>query len=113
MIDSYRFGHIVVDGTSFDSDVMILPDGRVDSSWWRKEGHALTLDDINVLVAAAPEIIVAGTGASGRMRPEPALADQLDERGMSFKALPTDEAVDFFNEVRRDRKAGACLHLTC
>jgi hypothetical protein len=34
----------------------------------------LCVDDILALVDAAPELIVAGTGTSGRMRPEAGLA---------------------------------------
>jgi len=40
MIESYKFGEILIDGVTYTSDVIIYPDS-VDFKWWRKEGHLL------------------------------------------------------------------------
>jgi hypothetical protein len=40
MIESYKFGEIIITGKKYDSDLIIYPD-HIDSSWWRKEGHLL------------------------------------------------------------------------
>lgn len=113
IIEKYSFGRIAVDGTTFTSDIIIFPDGRVEKSWWRKSGHSLTVDDIKGLINAGPEVIIAGTGASGMMKPECGLEDYLDDRGIEFKALQTEEACRLFNELKDQRRTGACLHLTC
>lgn len=39
-IASYSFGKITIDGQTFTSDLIIYP-GRIDPSWWRREGHFL------------------------------------------------------------------------
>ncbi len=44
-ITLYDFGKIVVDGETHTRDVIIHP-GRVEGSWWRKEGHRLQVDDL-------------------------------------------------------------------
>jgi hypothetical protein len=44
-IDQYEFGRIVVDGREETRDLIILP-GRVVRNWWRRDGHALVLDDL-------------------------------------------------------------------
>lgn len=113
MIEGYSFGSMVVDGTEYTSDLVIFPGGRVQPSWWREEGHGLSLDDLAELVAAEPEIIVAGTGASGLMVPDPALAGALKRKGIELRAAPTGEALRIFNDLSAERRVGGCFHLTC
>ena len=52
-----------------------------------------------------------GTGADGRMRPDPDTVLQL-QRGVTVEALPTGQAVRRFGELDPAR-AAAALHLTC
>jgi hypothetical protein len=113
MIEGISFGSITIDGTTYTSDLIRFPDGRVVEPWWRSTGHRLTLDDITDLVAAAPEVIVAGCGVSGMMKPEPGLSDALAERGIAFYAAPNKEAAERFNRLCGVKKAAACFHLTC
>ena len=49
----------VIDGKTYHSDLIIFPDGRIQSSWWRKSGHRLSLEDIAHLVDASPYIFRA------------------------------------------------------
>ncbi|HIQ22802.1 MAG TPA: hypothetical protein EYH34_16375, partial [Planctomycetes bacterium] len=81
MIDSYEFGRIVIDGQTFTSDVIIFPD-RVDANWWRKEGHRLQLADLEGIWEAQPELLVVGTGATGRMEVAPEVARRLSDQGV-------------------------------
>jgi hypothetical protein len=114
MIESSAFGRMTIDGLSYTSDLFIYPDGRVKDGWWRQRGHALTVDDILTLVDAAPDLIVAGTGTSGRMRPDADLSSFLRERGIGFIAEPTPRAVNIYNDnVVAGLVVGACFHLTC
>lgn len=112
-IEAYSFGRIVIAGREYTSDVIIYPDGRVQGSWWRASGHRLSLADIGGLVGSRPDVIVAGTGSSGMMVPDKELADRLRERGIVLESMPTADAVERYNRVAVDRRAGACLHLTC
>src|SRR5262245_49548783 len=67
-IEHYEFGRIVVAGQEEQRDLIILPD-RVVRNWWRREGHALVLEDLDDVLDDLPERLVIGTGAYGRMRP--------------------------------------------
>ena len=113
VIESCSFGRIIIDGRRYNSDVIIYPDGRIEDNWWRSSGHRLTAEDITGLIAAGPEIIIAGTGVYGRMVPANRLAPLLSEQGIVFKALPNDAAMSAFNELPDHLRAGACFHLTC
>jgi hypothetical protein len=114
MIESTAFGVMTIDGRTYSSDLIIFPDGRVKDGWWRQRGHMLVVDDVLSLIDAAPGIIVAGTGTSGRMRPEAGLLPFLDERGIDFIAKPNPRAVEIYNDrLGKGESVGACFHLTC
>jgi hypothetical protein len=113
-IDDYAFGRIVVDGREARRDLVITPSG-VQPDWWRREGHVLSLDDLGGALAGGPARLVVGTGAEGRMRPEPGLADELRARQVTLEAMPTPDAVRRVNELVELGEVdwAAALHLTC
>ena len=113
VIDSFAFGSMVIDGRRYTSDLFIYPDGHVVDGWWRKKGHALTKEDIQTLLDAGCEVIIAGTGFHGRMKPEAGLREVLGKLGIQFMAYPNDQAVARFNDRPGEIALGACFHLAC
>src|SRR4029450_6343544 len=107
----YEFGRIVVDGDQETKDLIILPD-RLVRNWWRRDGHALVLDDLGEVLEGLPSHLVVGTGVDGRMRPDPDTIQQLQDRGVTVEVLPTSQAVRRFAELDPANPAAA-LHLTC
>jgi hypothetical protein len=110
-IENYSFGHVTVDGAEETRDVIVLPD-RVLRGWWRRDGHALVLADLDDVAAELPPRLVVGTGAFGRMRPDPRALAELERRGIAVEVMPTDEAVRRYGELD-PRATAAALHLTC
>jgi hypothetical protein len=110
-VESYRFGHIVVDGREETNDVIVLP-GRVVRNWRRRDGHSLVLDDLEDVLDELPGRLVIGTGANGRLHPDPVTLELLRQRGIEVEALPTEEAVRRLRELDPAATAAA-LHLTC
>ena len=113
MIESYSFGKMVINGSHHTADLIIYPDGSIQDSWWRSQGHLVSLSDITGLIATEPEIIVVGTGANGLMRPAAGLKEDLAEKGIELIAQPCEKAMHTFNKLRNDKKVGGCFHLTC
>jgi polyphosphate kinase 2 (PPK2 family) len=113
MIDKYEFGQIVVDGQSYESDVIILPDGVVVGDWQRKEEHVLHPKDVKSVVKAAPEVVVIGQGSVKNMRVLPETEKQLKASGMEVLAFKTAKACETYKELRNQRKVAAVLHVTC
>jgi hypothetical protein len=107
----YRFGRLVVDGEEHDRDVIVLPD-RVVRDWWRADGHSLVLPDLDDVLEELPERLIVGTGAYGRMYPDPHALEELRERGVEVEVLTTAEAVRRYGELD-PRRTAAALHLTC
>ena len=77
-IDQTDFGTITIDGTVFDHDVLILPNGEVKK---RKKklskaiygtSHILSLDEAKYVYEPGIERLIIGTGQSG-----PSLAGRL------------------------------------
>jgi hypothetical protein len=110
-IEGYRFGRVVVDGHEETTDVIVLPD-RIVRDWRRRDGHSLVLEDLEDVIDELPERLVLGTGADGRLRPDPVTLELLRRRGVVVEALPTEEAVRRFSELNPAATAAA-LHLTC
>lgn len=114
MIEACAFGSLKISGQTYTSDLMILPDDRIIPGWRREQGHRLSLDDIEPLMAADPDIIVVGTGIYGLMRPHAEMEPMMAQRGIQWVTQKTKAAVKSFNAYKAARKnVAACFHLTC
>ena len=112
-IDQYRFGHIDIEGQSFDADVISFPD-HVQERWWRREGHHLAQEDLETVLAEKPEVLVVGTGYYGRMQVPEDTLEVLRSEGIDVKVEQTSSAVAEFNRLQREcARIVAALHLTC
>jgi len=112
MIDSYKFGVIIINGRRHSSDVIIHPD-RVKDDWWRKEGHQLCIDDLEDVVEENPDVIVVGKGNPGLMKVLPETEDFVKSRGIKLIVQSTEEACKTYNQLSSSQKVIALLHLTC
>ena len=112
-IDHYTFGRIGVGSHEYDADIIIFPD-HVQERWWRRQGHRLAQEDLETVIAKAPQLLVIGTGYYGRMQvPEETLAI-LRAEGIEVRVSKTSDAVAEFNRLQRDcARIVAALHLTC
>jgi len=112
-IDSYQFGKIVIDGTAYNSDCLILG-GSVQSNWWRKQGHLLAVEDVLPVIEAKPAVLVVGCGASGLMKVSEDVGQVLREHSVELFTANTNKAVARFNELsEKGENVAAALHLTC
>ncbi len=111
-IDSYSFGRIVINGEIYTSDVVIYGD-RVDSAWWRREGHRLHPDDLADVLKACPEILVIGTGYAGVMTVPKETREHIRSKGIDVEVERTGKAVDRFNVLQAKKHVIAALHITC
>ncbi len=111
-IDDYSFGKIVINGKTYTSDVIVYPE-KVDASWWRKEGHYLQKADLKDIVAAAPDIVIIGTGNWGEMVVPKEIIDFLGSLGINAYTEKTSKAVSLFNSRPQDKKVIGAFHLTC
>ena len=112
-IDSYQFGRIVIDGITYNSDCLIFGE-TVHANWWRKQGHLLSPEDLQPVVAAKPSSLIVGCGASGLMKITKDLPQFLQGHNITLEDFDTYKAVERFNELSRTgENVAAALHLTC
>ena len=112
-IERYAFGKITVEGQTYTKDVIICP-RKVESPWWRREGHRLAVSDLDAILQACPAVLVVGTGYFGRMRVPQETLDFLESRGIRVHVAETNDAVALFNRLQEEcADTVAALHLTC
>ena len=111
-IDGYVFGRIIIDSKTYTTDVIIYPE-RVDSSWWRKEGHSLYKGDLPGIVGARPDVLIIGTGNMGVMQVPEGTIKYFEKQGIEVRVAKTGQAVEMFNSMPAGKKVIAAFHLTC
>ncbi len=106
----YAFGVVEIDGEVYRKDLIIFPDGSIHHSWWRADGHVLTVADIQIILVTDPSFLVVGAGNSGMMKPDAG----FKAKGVQVIILPTAQAVQEFNKLlSQSESCAGCFHLTC
>lgn len=110
------FGTIIVEGKSYDHDV-VIGEGQVrprDKSPSRplkgQYGHTpLTVEE--AIPWSQPKLVV-GSGYSGRLPVLPEIEEEAARRGVDLVVVPTAEAVGMLTD-REASSVNAILHVTC
>lgn len=111
-IEHYEFGKIVIDGKGYTKDVIVYPD-RINSNWWRKEGHELAVSDLNEVMNESFEVLIVGTGYSGCMKILKETEEYLKNKEIELIAKKSEEACNLFNELNKKKRVIGAIHLTC
>jgi len=110
LIEYYSFGKIVIDEETYTDDVILLGE-KVIPSWWRKRGHRVTKKDLERVLAYDPDLLIIGTGNSGRMKVPSDLSKKL---GFEVESYPTKRACKRYNDLlKKDKRIAGGFHLTC
>ena len=105
-IDHTDFGSITIEGTVFDHDVMILPDGEVKK---RKKklskaiygtSHILSLDEAKYVYRQGIERLLIGTGQYDNVRLSDEASDYFKRKHCQVDLEPTPAAIQTWNEAR-------------
>jgi len=118
-IDATDFGSITVEGTVFDHDVVISPDGEVSK---RKKklskavygtSHTISLEEAKYIYrrAAGADRLIVGAGQYGRVQLSPEAADFFTRKGCEIVLLPTPQVIGLWNET--EGRAVGLFHVTC
>jgi len=112
-VEKYRFGKIVVSGKSYSSDLIIFKD-FIKEKWWRKEGHRLHLEDLEILKNVEIDFLVIGTGSFGKMKVPEEVINELKLKEIDVIICKSAEAVERYNNLAKTGKNIAlAIHLTC
>lgn len=115
-ITHYSFGKMVIDGQDHDSDLVIVPEGKV--KYWGFDpdnNHIFSREFIEDLITDKVKTIIIGTGYNGAASlnaEAQELVEQIKSKGIQVHIMPTSEAVKLFNASSK-RGLLACFHLNC
>jgi hypothetical protein len=113
MIEAFSFGNIAVKGITYTNDIKIIQ-GKVVTTWWRKSGHKVDIDDIRDIIDARPDILVLGKGSPGMMKSTRSLCEFLKKNNIDLIEEKTSKAVKTFNRLfKQGKNVCAGFHLSC
>lgn len=112
-INDYGFGSMTVNGKKYNGDLIVFPD-RIKSEWWRKEGHSLSIEDLDEVLAYEPEVLVIGQGYFSCMKIPRNTQEILKREKFRVFESKTGAAWKVFNEeMKKGKKVVGAFHLTC
>ena len=114
-----EFGKIVVNGKSYNKDILIDSNGKV---FWRTDtakefygtSHSICTEEIAFLLTSEPQprVLFFGTGQyGGANRLEGGIKRECDKKGISLVVKKTPDAVTEFNKTSATK--AALFHVTC
>jgi hypothetical protein len=118
-IDRTAFGSITVEGSVFEHDVIIRPDGKVMK---RKKklskavygtSHTISRDEAKYVCdqGAGADRLIVGSGQYGNVELSPEAAAYVEDRKLTVLLLPTPEVIGVWNET--EGRAIGLFHVTC
>lgn len=115
-INNISWGRIEIEGGRSFKDAKLYPGGARE--WdWRETGTShesgVQPGDIEELLEKGANVIVIGKGMNNRLQIHPAAKQLLEDRGIAFHALPTEAAVQLYNDLSEKEAAAGLFHSTC
>jgi len=115
--ESLVWGKAVIDGKTYNYDIVVLPDGKIEPRTTPYEtlgSHTFTRGEIERLINAGAEVIVVGTGTSGMAKLSPEAQRLAAERGVELVVQISPLAINTYNQYAvQGRKVAALIHITC
>ena len=110
------WGKIEVQGVGTFRDAKIFPGGARE--WdWRETGTAhmpgIQPTDVRELLDRGATTIVLSQGMLRRLGICPETLEMLNKRRVRVHVLPTQDAVDLYNDLRKTEKVAGLFHTTC
>jgi len=116
-VNSFKFGSIILDGKKYSRDVFLYPDGSIrkrKGGFWKFGSHAIKREEIEELVKSTPDVLIVGTGTDGKATLNTDADAFLKGSGVESVVVPSQEAVDKYNELSaQDKHPAALIHITC
>lgn len=110
------WGKIEVEGVGTFRDAKVFPGGAREWNW-RETGTAhqpgILPADVRELLERGATTVVLSQGMSKCLHICPETLDLLNRKGVPAHVLPTPEAVDLYNELRKTEQVAGLFHTTC
>ena len=117
LIHSTEFGSITIEKETYDHDVLIRLDGKVQkrNKKLSKEiygtSHILSLPEAKFIYEETAETLIVGAGQDGLVHLSKEAQQYFAEKQLRVVLAPTPKAIDLWNEARG--KTIGVFHVTC
>jgi hypothetical protein len=112
----HSWGRIEVEGLGNGKDFILYPGGG--ESWdWNETGTSheggIQRAEVQLLLDRGSEVIILSRGVNGRLSVSQEARELLDESGIDYRILRTEEAIGEYNRLAGEKKVGGLFHSTC
>lgn len=115
-ITNLAWGKVEVAGRGPFRDAKIYPGGAREWDWRETGTHhvpGIQPADVEELIEHGVAIIVLSQGFWRCLQVAPETLALLAEKGIDVRVLPSPEAAERFNELRKREPVGCLIHSTC
>ncbi len=116
-IIAYSWGRLEIAGQEAPfKDAKLYPGGARPWDWnetGTQHSPGIQSADLEELVEHGAEVVVLSRGRQGRLEVTPEAQRYLQDQGVEVEIHRTPEAIQRYNELRRERPTGALIHSTC
>ncbi|MBN1333436.1 MAG: hypothetical protein JW971_06705 [Synergistales bacterium] len=117
IIEGSSFGKIVIDGITYDHDVVITLSGKITkrkkklSKKYFGTSHIISIEEADFLYEKGMDELIIGAGMNDSVTLSPEAENFFDRHKCTIHKAPTPEAVEIYNSSV-SRKVGL-FHVTC
>ena len=115
-ITSFQWGEVKTEDGNIYKDVKLFPGGSRE--WdWNETGTShvpgIQPEDVMELLEHNVEVVILSKGVNRRLQTCDETIEMLEDKGIKYHILQSEEAVQKYNELQTDQKVGALIHSTC
>jgi len=108
-IEKMKFGSIIINGKEYKNDVIVTN----TSVSTKESSHTITKEDIEDILLTDPDVIIIGTGTSGKVKVPKEVKVMVESHNKEMIIGKTPEVINDFNRIKTKNKVVGIFHLTC
>jgi len=115
-ITAIAWGRIEVEGVGTFRDAKVFPGGAREWDWGEtgtEHTPGIQPADVRELLHHGAKTVLLSQGMLKRLEICPETFDLLKEQGVALYVLPTQDAVDLYNDLRKTKQVAGLFHTTC
>jgi hypothetical protein len=115
-ITRFSWGQLEVDGQQTFRDAKLFPGGAREWDWRETGTHhrpGIQPADVFELLAHGAKVVILSQGVQRQLRVSASTLQMLEEKQIPAHVLPTEKAVQLYNELRETEAVGGLFHSTC
>lgn len=115
-ITHISWGQIEIEKNTQHKDAKLYPGGSREWDWNETGTHhepGIQPADVKELIENGAEVIILSKGFYERLQTSSETIQMLEEKGIPFHILQTEEAVKEYNRLRENQLVGGLFHSTC